>query len=129
MSGRFPCIWIQTLVVERRHEIGGGLATEETLFPGFYTNPHAIYHLMVDYIPVLKDFNLTNHGVTFVKPNLQTAQVFGDGSSLVLCRQVEDTKDSMAKFSPMLQSYQSAIMEADKYRGPRFLQPFCATFS
>jgi phytoene dehydrogenase-like protein len=91
---------LKTLVVEKRHEIGGGLATEETLFPGFYTNPHAIYHLMVDYIPVLKDFDLSTHGVTFIKPNIQTAQVFSDGSSLVFCQQIEDTKDSMAKFSP-----------------------------
>ncbi len=91
---------LKVLVVEKRHEIGGGLATEETLFPGFYTNPHAIYHLMVDYIPVLKDFNLTDHGLSFIKPNLQTAQVFSDGSSLMFCRQIEDTKDSMAKFSP-----------------------------
>ncbi len=91
---------LKTLVVERRHEIGGGLATEETLFPGYYTNPHAIYHLMVDYIPVLKDFNLTQHGLSFVKPNAQSAMLFEDGKSLLLCTQNEDSKDSIAKFSP-----------------------------
>jgi len=40
-------------LVERRYEIGGGLATDEILFPGYYSNNHAIYHMMVDYMPVM----------------------------------------------------------------------------
>ena len=91
---------LKTVLLERRHEIGGGLATEETLFPGFYTNPHAVYHLMTDYMPVLRDFDLDRHGLTFIKPNAQTAALFRDGSSLLLSHQIEDTKDSIAKFSP-----------------------------
>ncbi|RLC94245.1 MAG: hypothetical protein DRI39_03470, partial [Chloroflexi bacterium] len=30
-------------VIERRYEVGGGLATEEILFPCYYSNMHAIY--------------------------------------------------------------------------------------
>ncbi len=90
---------LKTLLIERRHEIGGGLATEETLFPGYYTNPHAVYHMMTDYLPVLRDFDIGRHGLTFIKPNVQTAGIFSDGKSLVLCNQVEDSKDSIAKFS------------------------------
>ena len=67
-------------VVERRYEVGGGLATEEVLFPCYYSNMHAIYHLMMDYMPAMKDFNLDVHALTFIKPNLQMAMVFGDGS-------------------------------------------------
>ena len=91
---------LRVVVVERRHEVGGGLATEETLFPGHYTNPHAVYHMMTDYMPVLRDFNLAAHGLTFVRPNAQTAAVFSDSTSLLLCNHVEDSKDSIAKFSP-----------------------------
>ncbi|MCC7078476.1 MAG: NAD(P)/FAD-dependent oxidoreductase [Acidimicrobiia bacterium] len=90
---------LSVLVVERRHEIGGGLATEEVLFPGYYSNVHAVYHMMTDYMPLLRDFDLTRHGLTFVVPNAQTAVVYEDGQSLVLCKQIEDTKDSIAKFS------------------------------
>ncbi len=90
---------LRTIVVERRHEVGGGLATEETLFPGYYTNPHAVYHMMTDYMPLFRDFDLDAHGLTFVKPNAQTAAVFSDGTSVMLCNQLEDTKDSIAKFS------------------------------
>jgi phytoene dehydrogenase-like protein len=86
-------------VVERRYEVGGGLATEEVLFPGYYSNIHAIYHMMVDYMPAMKDFDLDRHALTWIKPNLQMAMVFGDGNTLLLTRMIEDTVDSIHKFS------------------------------
>jgi len=86
-------------LIERRYEVGGGLATEEILFPGYYSNMHAIYHMMVDYMPALKDFNLDKHALTWIKPNLQMSMVFSDGASLLLTRMVEDTVDSIHKFS------------------------------
>jgi phytoene dehydrogenase-like protein len=86
-------------VVERRYEVGGGLATEEILHPCYYSNAHVVYHLMVDYMPVLKDFNLDPHAMAWLKPNAQTAMVFEDGKSLLLARMIEDTKDSISKFS------------------------------
>src|SRR5512136_2227091 len=89
----------KVVVVERRYEVGGGLATEEVLFPGYYSNIHAIYHLMTDYMPLLKDFNLDRHALTFVKPNLQMSMVYSDGTSLMLTKMVEDTVDSIHKFS------------------------------
>ncbi|MEE9400733.1 MAG: FAD-dependent oxidoreductase, partial [Dehalococcoidia bacterium] len=90
---------LKVAVVERRYEIGGGLATEEILFPGYYSNMHAIYHLMVDFMPVLKDFDMNRHALMWTKPNAQTGMVFEDGTSLLLARMAEDTKDSITKFS------------------------------
>lgn len=90
---------LRIVVVERRYEIGGGLATEEILFPGYYSNIHAIYHLMVDFMPVVKDFQLDRHGLVWIKPNLQTAMVFEDGGSVLLTRMLEDTADSFHKYS------------------------------
>ena len=90
---------LKVVLVERRYEIGGGLATEEILFPGYYSNIHAVYHLMVDYMPVLRDFDLARHGLVWIKPNLQTSMVFEDGKSLTLARMQEDTADSIHKFS------------------------------
>lgn len=43
-------------VFERRHEIGGGLATEETAAPGFRGNTHANYILPWYYAPIHRDF-------------------------------------------------------------------------
>jgi phytoene dehydrogenase-like protein len=90
---------LRVVVLEARQEPGGGLATEEILFPGYYSNAHAFYHMMTDYMPVLRDFDLSKHGLTFVMPNAQTTAIFSDRSSIVLCHQIEDTKDSIAKHS------------------------------
>lgn len=90
---------LKVALIERRYEIGGGLATEEILFPGYYSNIHAVYHMMTDFMPVLRDFDLTEHGVVWIKPNQQTSMVFEDGTSLQLTRMLEDTVDSIHKFS------------------------------
>ncbi len=90
---------LKVAVVERRYEVGGGLATEEILFPGYYSNMHAIYHMMVDFMPVLQDFDIGRHALTWTKPNAQTGMVFKDGKSLLLARMTEDSKDSISKYS------------------------------
>ena len=43
-------------IFERRHEIGGCLATEETAAPGFRGNTHATMIFPWYYVPVLRDF-------------------------------------------------------------------------
>jgi len=90
---------LKVCVVERRYEVGGGLVTEEILFPCYYSNAHVVYHLMVDYMPVIRDFNLDRHALVWIKPNAQTAMVFDDGKSLLLTHMIEDTKDSIRKYS------------------------------
>ena len=90
---------LKVALVEARYEIGGGLATDEILYPCYSSNPHVIYHLMVDYMPVIRDFNLDGPALVWIKPNAQTGMVFEDGKSLLLTRMIEDTKDSISKFS------------------------------
>ncbi len=90
---------VKVCLVERRYEIGGGLSTDEVLFPGYYSNNHAVYHMMVDYMPVMQDFDIGKYGFQWIKPNAQTGAVFDDGQSLVLSHMVQDTKDSITKFS------------------------------
>ncbi|GAF70391.1 unnamed protein product, partial [marine sediment metagenome] len=43
-------------VFERRHEIGGGLATEEAAAPGFRGNTHAVIQLPWYHLPLWRDF-------------------------------------------------------------------------
>ncbi len=45
----------KVLILEKRFEAGGGLATEQVTLPDFYHNTHAMYHMMVDYAPVYND--------------------------------------------------------------------------
>ncbi|MCP5068025.1 MAG: NAD(P)/FAD-dependent oxidoreductase [bacterium] len=90
---------LSVALCERRFEVGGGLATEENLFPCYSSNPHVLYHMMVDYMPAIRDFDLNAQALTWVKPNAQTGMVFDDGSSVLLAQQANDTKDSISKFS------------------------------
>lgn len=90
---------LKVALVEARYEIGGGLATDEILYPCFSSNPHVVYHLMVDYMPVIRDFDLDGPALTWIKPNAQTGMIFEDGKSLLLTRMIEDTKDSISKYS------------------------------
>ena len=43
-------------IFERRHEIGGCLATEEIAAPGFRGNTHATIQLPFYYLPLWRDF-------------------------------------------------------------------------
>ncbi len=96
---------LQVAVAEKRYEIGGGLATEEVLFPGYYANTHATYHYMVDFMPVLSDFELSRHGLRFYKPSLQAAGDIG-GEKVRLYRALDDTRDFLAR---------NSIAEADSF--------------
>jgi phytoene dehydrogenase-like protein len=90
---------LSVAICERRFEVGGGLATEENLYPCYATNPHVLYHMMVDYMPAIQDFDLDGPALTWIRPNAQTGMVFEDGTSLLLSRMANDTKDSISKYS------------------------------
>ena len=90
---------LRVAICERRFEAGGGLATEENLYPCYSSNPHVLYHMMVDYMPAIRDFELDGPALTWIKPNCQTGMLFEDGSSVLLARMVQDTKDSISKYS------------------------------
>ena len=90
---------LDVVICERRYEAGGGLATEENLYPCYASNPHVIYHMMVDYMPVMRDFELDGPSLNWIKPNAQLGMVFEDGASILLTRMIQDTKDSILKYS------------------------------
>lgn len=90
---------LRVAICERRWEAGGGLATEENLYPCYSSNPHVLYHMMVDYMPAIRDFDLDGPALTWIKPNCQTGMVFEDRSSVLLTRVAQDTKDSISKYS------------------------------
>ena len=98
----------KVLLLEKRYELGGGLATEQITLPDFFHNTHAIYHLMVDYAPVVKDFELeTRYGLEWIHPELEFAMLLSDGNSLCIYRDLDKTCQSIARFSQR---------DADSYR-------------
>jgi phytoene dehydrogenase-like protein len=90
----------KVLVLDKRYEVGGGLATEEVTLPSYLHNTHAIYHLMVDYAPTYQDLNLQEkYDLKYIHPDLVFAMPLSDGKCLGIYRDVDRTCDSIAKFS------------------------------
>ncbi len=89
---------LDVVLLEARHETGGGLDTLS--FAGFRYNPHAIYHMMAEYMPPFKDFSLHESGVRYIFPEVQTAYISETNPPLVLYQDPEKTSQYIsAKFS------------------------------
>jgi phytoene dehydrogenase-like protein len=86
----------KVLFLERRHETGGGLMTEE--FSGFRFNLHATYMMMIDVAPAYKDLELDSYGCTYVKPDVPVS-LLADEKALTLYRDAERSAKSIERFS------------------------------
>lgn len=89
---------LDILLVDRRLQYGGALATQELTKPGFYHNSHSINHFHITETPWFKDFNLEDR-VTYITPRYEFGQPHKDGSALVFGREIEETLTNVARFS------------------------------
>ena len=89
---------LDILLVERRLDYGGGLSTKEVTAPGFYHNLHSINHFHISEAPWFKDLELSER-VTYITPRYELGQAHGDGSALVLGRDLEESVANVARFS------------------------------
>ena len=90
---------LKVLMLEKRGEVGGGLATEEVTIPTFLHNTHAVYSMMAEYAPPIKDFNIEQYAIRHIYPDLQFVLPLSDGRSVCLYRDLNKTCESIAKFS------------------------------
>ncbi|MCK5654604.1 MAG: NAD(P)/FAD-dependent oxidoreductase, partial [Dehalococcoidia bacterium] len=95
----------RVLLVERRHETGGGLVSED--FSAFRFNLHAIYMMMMDVMPPYDDLDLYTEGCVYIQPEVQVSLLTKDGKALTLYRDLERSVESIKKFSPK---------DADRFR-------------
>jgi phytoene dehydrogenase-like protein len=89
---------LDILLVERRLDYGGGLCTREVTLPGFYHNLHSINHFHISETPWFKDLGLDAR-VNYITPRYELGQAHGDGSALVLGRDLEESLANIARFS------------------------------
>jgi phytoene dehydrogenase-like protein len=91
---------LKILLLERRYEIGGGLATEQVTIPGFLHDTHAIYHMMVEYAPPMKDLGLDKrYDLAWIYPDLQVVMPFSDGTHLALYKDPDRSYESIKRIS------------------------------
>ncbi len=89
---------LDILLVDRRLQYGGALATQELTKPGFYHNSHSINHFHITEAPWFKDLNLEDR-VTYITPRYEFGQPHKDGTALVFGREIEETLANVARFS------------------------------
>ena len=88
----------KVLLLERHHESGGGLVTEE--WSGFRFNTHAKLMMMMDVMPAYQDLALESWGCRYLQPEVPAAILTRDGRALTLYADIEKTARSIARFSP-----------------------------
>ncbi len=88
----------KVLVLERHHELGGGLITEE--WSGYRFNTHAKLMMMMDKAPAYTDLELESWGCRYRYPDAPAALFTRDGRALTLYPSIERTAASIAQFSP-----------------------------
>ncbi len=90
----------KVLLLEKRYEAGGGLATEQITLPEYFHNTHAIFHMMVDWAPIYQDFKLEEtYGLTHIKPEVQWCLPTPDGKAVCVYTDPQKTAQSIAQFS------------------------------
>ncbi len=93
---------LRTVVVERRHEEGGGINTEEPVLPGYRHNMHAQYMEFFDMMPMIEDFGLEDLGLRTITPDAQAGIAFADGRPPIIIYRPElldRTRESIAEYS------------------------------
>jgi phytoene dehydrogenase-like protein len=93
-------------IFERRHEIGGGLATEETAAPGFRGNTHANIILPWYYAPLWRDFpEFWNYGGQYDQYLVSDGAAFRNNDTCLAIYSMKDdptqekTAREIARFS------------------------------
>lgn len=86
------------LIVEKKHQSGGGLVTEDFQGP-FRFNLHTNYMLMADVAPSHQDLRLKDHSLRYITPDVQIAFHHNDGKAIVFHRDSRKTEESIARFS------------------------------
>ncbi|MDY6861808.1 MAG: NAD(P)/FAD-dependent oxidoreductase [Thermodesulfobacteriota bacterium] len=109
---------LKVIVLERRHNIGGCVCTEEVTLPGFKHNLHSFYHGWIHAGPVYKELELEKYGCRYVFPEEQYAVVLRDGSSLVFYQDMNKTCKEIEKFSRKnARTYRDMVQKYEPLKG------------
>ena len=85
-------------VLEKKWETGGGLSTDDFQSP-FRFNLHAIYMMLAEQMPAYQDLELPDNNLAFLRPEVQMAFHYKDGSALVLYTDPKKSAESIRQFS------------------------------
>lgn len=90
---------LKVMVLERRLESGGGLASEEPTVTGFWANTGHYVFDTLNLLPFHKELDLEDVNISFIHPEVQSALPLGDGRALVIYKDLKRTLENIAAFS------------------------------
>ncbi|MEM3073956.1 MAG: NAD(P)/FAD-dependent oxidoreductase [Nitrososphaerales archaeon] len=119
---------MSVVILERRHEVGGGLCTEEVTLPGFRHNLHSFFYGHSAAIWV-RDLEQYTYGPIYIKPPVVLGNPHSDGKCIVLyTRDLEKSAESLSRLSKKdAQAYkalQEQFMEM-LVKGLIWLEDYC----
>ena len=93
---------VDVCVVENLPWVGGGVVSRECAAPGFKTDQCSTWHGFIQPNPLILHDELglkSKFGLEYVTTNEQATTLFSDDSFITLFKSVDDTCESIAKFS------------------------------
>jgi phytoene dehydrogenase-like protein len=104
-------------VLDARPVPGGGVASEESLLPGYRLDSCSTGHTLIQTNPLLTGDELgliSERGLTYLEPDPVAHVVFPDGQSLTMWLDVERTCEEIARFSRAdAEAYRGLLAEYD----------------
>lgn len=104
-------------VLDARPVAGGGVASEESLLPGYRLDSCSTGHTLIQTNPLLTEDELgliSERGLSYLEPDPVAHVVFPDGESLTMWLDVDRTCEEIARFSSEdVNAYRRLLAEYD----------------
>ena len=88
------------LVLEGQAELGGAVRSADDVHPGFVHDTFSAFYPLAAASPVIKNLDLDQHGLTWVRAPAPLAHVLDDGRAAVLSADPADTAANLDTFAP-----------------------------
>jgi phytoene dehydrogenase-like protein len=113
---------LRVLVVERAHQVGGGLRTEELTLPGFWHDACATVHALAGASPAFRALDLESDGLRWLHPPIPAAHALDTGSAL-LHRTVDETATGLGQDGDAWRRLVSPVVQRASELLPAVLDP------
>ena len=108
-------------VLDARPVAGGGVASEESLLPGYRLDSCSTGHTLIQTNPLLTGDELgliSERGLTYLEPDPVAHVVFPDGESITMWLDVDRTCEEIARFSTAdADAYRRLLAAYDEIKG------------
>ncbi len=107
---------LKTVVLERRHIVGGAVCTQDDLIEGYKIDVGSSAHIMIHLTPVVRELELEKFGLEYIDCDPFAFAPVDENHAVYFWRDVEKTCESIAKFSPRdAEAYRKFVREWEAF--------------